>query len=345
MASKLRPALGLALVLSSGVTAAAMAQGMTPGETVLDGLDYPWDIEALGDVIYVTEKAGSLGLFDGEGFTRLPVETSVPILNHRGGGLLGLALRPDFAETSRAVLYHHAGTPEARYNRVIEVAKDGESWRETRVLLDNIPGHPLYNGGRVAFGPDGMLYVTTGWVEDRALPQDVNSLAGKILRLTPDGAVPEDNPFPGSPVYSLGHRNPQGIAWDASGQMFAAEHGQSGHDEVNRIVAGGNYGWPLIQGDETREGMQAPFAHSGRSTWAPSGLTSSGQGLLLAGLRAGAVLGISETGEVTEAYGAYGAGERLRDVLVVGDEVYAITTTRSPRRDGASEDRLVRLAP
>ncbi|MDK3018379.1 PQQ-dependent sugar dehydrogenase [Pseudodonghicola flavimaris] len=316
--------------------AAAAAQ-----ETLLDGLDYPWDIEAAAEAIYITEKAGTIGVFDGQRFTRMPVRTSAPILNDKGGGLLGLALRPDFAESRRAVAYQHMGTPEARSNRVIEIELDGGGWRETRVLLDAIPGHPLYNGGRLAFGPDGMLYVTTGWTENRERPQDLQSLAGKILRLTPEGAVPADNPWPGSPVWSLGHRNPQGLAWDADGQLYAAEHGQSGHDEVNRIERGANYGWPLIEGDETRDGMRAPLVHSGGRTWAPSGLAWDGDHLVLASLRAGSVLRIGTDGSQR---GAIDLGARIRDVLVLGDHIYAITTTRSPRRDGVSDDRMIRIS-
>ncbi|WP_342448841.1 PQQ-dependent sugar dehydrogenase [Mameliella alba] len=294
---------------------------------MLEGLDSPWDIEAHGGIFYITEKAGTLDLFDGTSFARLPIITSAPILDDRGGGLMGLALRPDFEEAGRAFLYHHTGTPEARSNRVIEVVRDGVSWRETRVLLDDIPGHPLYNGGRVAFGPDGILYVTTGWTENRQRPQDMDSLA--------------DNSFPGSPVYSLGHRNPQGLAWGADGQLYAAEHGQSCHDEVNRIDAGQNYGWPVIQGDEGREGMQGPLVHSGHNTWAPSGLTWDGERLLLAGLRAGGI--VANTPEEGTAR-AYPVDWRLRDVVVVGDQVFAITSNRSPRRDGASDDRMIRLS-
>jgi glucose/arabinose dehydrogenase len=323
------------------IGAALFPLAASASDTVLEGLDYPWDIEAHGGIFYITEKAGTLGLFDGASFARLPVITSAPILDDRGGGLMGLALRPDFEETGRAVLYHHTGTPEARSNRVIEVVRDGDSWRETRVLLDDIPGHPLYNGGRVAFGPDGMLYVTTGWTENRQRPQDMDSLAGKILRLTPDGEIPADNPFPGSPVYSLGHRNPQGLAWGADGQLYAAEHGQSGQDEVNRIDAGQNYGWPVIQGDEGREGMQGPLVHSGRNTWAPSGLTWDGERLLLAGLRAGGIVAVTPEGGTARAYPV---DQRIRDVVVVGDQVFAITSNRSPRRDGASDDRIIRLS-
>lgn len=185
-----------------------------------------------------------------------------------------------------------------------------------------------------------MLYITTGWTENRERPQDPDSLAGKILRLTPHGAVPQDNPFDGSPVWSLGHRNPQGIAWGGDGTLYAAEHGQSGHDEVNRIEAGGNYGWPLIQGDKTGDGLTAPLAHSGGRTWAPSGLAWDGDRLLLASLRSGAVLSVSPGGDVgTALY----AGERIPDVLVTEDGLWAITTNRSLRRDGPSRDRLIRF--
>ena len=330
--------------LGLAALAAALLLPASPqaSETVLDGLDYPWSIATAGDDIYITEKAGTLGLFNGTTFNHMPVETSVPTLNDRGGGLLGLALRPDFTETRRAVVYQHVGSPEARQNRVIEIALDGEVWRETRVLLDGIPGHPLYNGGRLGFGPDGMLYVTTGWTENRARPQDMDSLAGKILRLTPEGAVPDDNPFPGSPVYSLGHRNPQGLAWDDDGQLYAAEHGQSGHDEVNRIVPGGNYGWPLVQGDETADGMIPPLAHSGSRTWAPSGLAWAGGHLLLAGLRTQGILRIMPDGTVSEAHDL---GQRTRDIALRDGQILAITTNRSPRRDGASDDALLRIDP
>lgn len=335
------PATATALLLA--LAAVPLPSPAQAAGTVLEGLNYPWDIEAHGGTIFITEKAGTLGLFENGALTRLPVKTSVPILDDRGGGLLGLALRPDFAESGRVVLFQHYGTPDARLNRVIEAERSADGWRETRVLIDAIPGHPLYNGGRVAFGPDGMLYVTTGWTENQTRPQDPDSLAGKILRVTPDGDIPADNPFPGSAVWSLGHRNPQGLVWDGAGRMFAAEHGQSALDEVNRIEAGANYGWPLIEGDQNAEGMRAPLVHSGASTWAPSGLAWDGGRLLLAGLRAGSVLAVDpESGAVTDAFPV---GERIRDVLVVDGEVLAITTNRSPRRDGGSDDRLIRLAP
>lgn len=326
-------ALAAALTLASGTFGLAQ-----DARTLTDDLDYPWDIEVHDGSVYITEKKGNLVILRDGALQRIAVETSAPTLDDRGGGLLGMALSPDFATSGRVVLYQHTGTSDARSNRVIEAVLQDGALRETRVLLDAIPGHPLYNGGRVAFGPDGMLYVTTGWTENPALPQDLGSLAGKILRLTPDGAVPADNPFDGSPVWSLGHRNPQGLAWDDAGTLFAAEHGQSGHDEVNRIERGGNYGWPLVHGTETGDGLIPPLSQSGGTTWAPSGLAWDGAGLLVAGLRSQGILRVATDGTTALAHDV---DERTRDIAVTPEGIYAITTARSPRRDGPSGDRLV----
>lgn len=333
--------LALAIAFGTLTSQDVRAQGV---DTVVADLNYPWDVEASDGAFYITEKSGDIVVVRDGAVERFPVVTSEPILDDRGGGLLGLALLPDFDETGRVVLYQHYGTTDRRLNRVVEAELREGAWHETRVLVDAIPGHPLYNGGRVAIGPDGMLYITTGWTEDRDRPQNLDSLAGKILRVTLDGGIPSDNPFPGSPIWSLGHRNPQGIAWDSGGQLFAAEHGQSGHDEFNRIDAGGNYGWPLIQGDQTRDGLHTPIAHSGGRTWAPSGLAWDGTRLLLAGLKAQGIVALQPDDD-QPAYIAYPADDRLRDVLVVDGTVYAITTNRSPRRNGASDDRLIRFTP
>ncbi|WP_108660060.1 PQQ-dependent sugar dehydrogenase [Acuticoccus kandeliae] len=333
----------LAAALSLLLGAAPAAAQAWTAETVADGLDYPWDIARSGETLIITEKAGFIVMVADGAVRRIPLQTREPIRSENGAGLLGLALAPDFAESGRAFFYHSTTSPTGPANRIIAAHFDGARWAETGVLLDAIPGHPLYNGGRIAIGPDGHLYATTGWTEDYDLPQDRESLAGKILRMTPEGAVPPDNPFPGSLVYSYGHRNPQGLAWDAAGAFHVAEHGQSGHDEINRVRAGANYGWPLVSGDETRAGMEKPLVHSGRSTWAPSGATFAGGSLLVASLRERALLALNTAGDGVET--VYAGGDRIRQVIAAGETLYLITTNRSPRAAGPSADRLIRLTP
>lgn len=311
-------------------------------ETVVDGLNYPWDIAVEGNGLMLTEKGGNLVRVGIDGrMVRQAVETSVPIHDNRGRGLLGMAMAPDGSGT--VYLYHSVREGGVLSNRVITARLEGGVWHETGEIIAGIPGHPLYNGGRLAFGPDGMLYVTTGWIERPDLPQDPASLAGKILRLTPEGAVPTDNPIPGSPVWSMGHRNPQGLAWDDEEQLFAAEHGGGGHDEINRIIAGTNYGWPDYQGDARDDGITPPEVHSGSSTWAPSGLTFYDGKFVIAALRSEGLL--RWTPGAGEVEVAADTGIRMRDAVVLEGVIYAITTERSPRGDGPSRDRLLRITP
>jgi aldose sugar dehydrogenase len=230
------------------------------------------------------------------------------------------------------------------------------------VLVDGILGNVNHDGGRVKFGPDGKLYWTTGDAQNGALAQDVDSLNGKILRYNPDGSIPGDNPFPNSPVYSFGHRNPQGLAWQpGSGRLYATEHGPSGspsccRDEVNLIEPGNNYGWPLITGDETRPGLVPPIIQSGNTvTWAPTGATFVTQGpwagsMLFGGLRGTAlyrlVLDPQDPRKVTSLErllaGQFG---RLRDVVEGPDgTIYFTTSNRDGRGNpSADDDRIIRL--
>jgi glucose/arabinose dehydrogenase len=229
-----------------------------------------------------------------------------------------------------------------------------------RVILDDIPGAFVHDGGRIRFGPDGMLYVGTGDARQPSLAQDPRSLAGKILRVTAEGTVPADNPFPGSPVYSLGHRNVQGLAWHPETRnLYATEHGPSGergfaHDEVNLVRPGGNYGWPdLLCGQGGRPGFLDAVACSGEDTWAPSGAEFVTRGawrgrLLVANLRGAHLRAfvLSADGTRVERQEVVLSGfGRLRDVVEGPDgAVYVLTSNRDGRgRPTETDDRILRL--
>jgi glucose/arabinose dehydrogenase len=231
-----------------------------------------------------------------------------------------------------------------------------------KILLDGIAGNNNHNGGRVRFGPDGKLYWTMGDAQDTGTSQDLSSLNGKIIRLNPDGTIPSDNPFPKSPVYSYGHRNPQGLAWQPkTARLYATEHGPSGFqgcclDEVNFIEPGRNYGWPAIRGDQTQTNMVAPVLHSGRGeTWAPSGATFVTRGqwagsLLFTGLRGQAlyrvVLDDKDPRRVV-SFDRLFANQfgRLRDIVEGSDgSLYLLTSNRDGRgRPVPNDDRVLRL--
>lgn len=311
--------------------------------TVLtEDLHYPWEVRQSGGTLIVTEVAGTIVMVDHAGrFDRYELATSAPVVHDGGSGLMGLALADDFADSGTAHVYYTYAGDGGLTNRIAEVRFDGSAWQETRVLLDGIPGHNLYNGGRIAIGPDGYLYATTGWVHDTEMPQDVNSLAGKILRLGLDGTVPADNPFDGSYVYSYGHRNPQGLVWDAQGRLFSSEHGESANDEINLITPGTNYGWPIAQGAEARDGMEPAYFGSGSATWAPSGIAFAGDDLLVAALGAQILFLMNEGTQTMDPL--FSSGERARAVLPYQDGIYVTSTNTSPRAPEGSEsvDRLL----
>lgn len=313
---------------------------------VTDDLKYPWEIRESEGRLFVTEIGGTIAVIDhGGSVVRHEVRTSSPVVHDGGSGLMGLALSGDFAESGTAYIYYTYAAGQGLANRIAEVTFDGSSWRENRVLLDSIPGHGLYNGGRLAIGPDGCLYATTGWVHDNAAPQDLNSLAAKILRLRLDGTIPTDNPFPDSFVYSFGHRNPQGLAWDRAGRLFSSEHGESANDEINLITAGTNYGWPVAQGQDRRDGMETAYLGSGSDTWAPSGIAFAG-GELVAAALAAQILYVMNDGQKTMEP-IFSSGERSRAVLPYQDGLYVTSTNTSPRAPSGSEsvDRLLWVRP
>jgi len=244
-------------------------------ETFADNLDIPWSIAWTPDgTIFFTERSGSLRVIqDG-----VVLDKPILSLDVGGveGGLLGIALDPNYSENHFIYLYYTYNDFISTKNKVVRYVESNLSLSEDKVLIENIPGGPFHDGGRIKFGPDGKLYITTGDSGNADLSQDKNSVAGKILRINSDGSIPEDNPFSDSPIFSYGHRNPQGLDWDELGNLVATEHGPSGwhgvaHDEINVIVPGENYGWPDIIGSETMDGLVTPILNTGDDTWAPSG--------------------------------------------------------------------------
>ncbi|MGG2201542.1 PQQ-dependent sugar dehydrogenase [Paenibacillus validus] len=316
-------------------------------EVLAEGLRTPWALDFQGSTMYVSEREGTIAKIEGTSVKRQEVRLRKPLLSEGEGGFLGFVLAPDFTVSKLAFAYHTYKDNGTVWNRVVVLKENAGGWTEQQALLERIPGSLNHNGGRLALGPDKQLYVTTGDSNVPDLAQDLSSLAGKILRMTSDGQVPKDNPFPESYVYSYGHRNSQGIAWTSDGAMYASEHGPSGspagHDEMNRIQAGANYGWPLVIGDERREGMLPPLYHTGREAIAPSGIAIGGNGpIYVAALRGEALFRYEpETKSINAVLQHAG---RLRDVKVHGGYVYVLTNNTDGRGvPKAGDDRLMRM--
>lgn len=314
-------------------------------EVIAQNLSIPWGVAFLptGEIL-VTERPGNL-LKIGKDRAVIKIHG----VRHVGeGGLLGLAMHPDFAQNNFLYLYLTTREGDGLTNRVERYRLEGNELRDRKIIIEKIPGAVFHDGGRIAFGPDGMLYVTTGDAQNPNLAQDRASLAGKILRLRDDGTVPQDNPF-GSPVYSYGHRNPQGLAWDDQGRLWATEHGASNFDELNLIIKGANYGWPTIIGDQKRVGMQTPVIHSGsRDTWAPAGLVYLRGNLIFAGLRGESLYQakIFPDGTVRSFEKKFeGEFGRIRAVVLGPDEDIYITTSNTDGRGDPlpGDDKLISL--
>jgi glucose/arabinose dehydrogenase len=215
------------------------------------------------------------------------------------------------------------------------------------ILLDNIPGAAIHDGGRLKFGPDGKLYATSGDANDRSLAQDTNSLAGKILRLNKDGSIPPDNPF-NNYVYSYGHRNPQGITWNpVTGQMYSSEHGQTRNDEINIIVKGGNYGWPVYQGNDSANGYIKPLIFYQDFTLAPSGISYYNGNLYVAGLRGTQLRKITlgaDGNTITGEEELFTDLGRIREAVEHNGYLYISTSNRDGRGiPQSNDDKIIRI--
>jgi aldose sugar dehydrogenase len=338
-------------------------------DVVAKSLEIPWAIDFAPDGrFFITERPGRVRIIkDGQlqADPWINIETSAATTIFGESGLLGLAIDPNFAANRYVYVAYSYNTGNGGLgNRLVRLKENPATGKgiSDKILLDGARGAANHNGGRVKFGPDGKIYWTMGESQDRPLAQDLASFNGKILRLNLDGTVPVDNPFPESAVYTLGHRNPQGLAWQpGTARLYETEHGPSGEkgvgqDEINYIEPGKNYGWPEISGAETKAGMVSPIIQSGTGeTWAPSGATFVKGGpwngsMLFVGLRGQTlyrltldandprkVLGLEKL--LTGKYG------RLRDVAQAPDgSIYVLTSNRDGRGlPMADDDRLLKL--
>ncbi len=329
-------------------------------EVWVSNLTIPWSLVFLSkDVALVSERGGRVLLIE-KGNIQKESYLELPVFHQGEAGLMGLAVHPDFPAQPYVYAVYTSQGEKGPVNRVVRILHQGKKGVIDRVILDGIPAERFHEGGRVKFGPDRKLYLTTGDALQPSLSQQKDSLAGKILRFNEDGSVPSDNPW-GTLVWSMGHRNPQGLAWHPVFGMVASEHGPSGekgwfgHDEINHIYKGRNYGWPEVIGAPGDSRYEDPLVFWHKAT-PPSGMVFLGDELFVATLRSEALLRIVLTREGSalqlrrverwfvspSGRGKYG---RLRDVVVGPDgALYVLTSNRDGRGQVRSgDDKILRL--
>ena len=329
-------------------------------EPIATNLEIPWAMAFAPDGrLFVTERPGRIRILDLSARSSQLALTLDGVFTQGEAGLLGLVLDPAFAANRLVYLYYTAAVGGGAVNRLVRYREVNGQLGERAVLFDGVPGATIHDGGRLRFGPDGLLYLTAGDAANQNLAQDPASYAGKILRLTRDGTTPAGNAF-GSPVYTYGHRNPQGLDWHpASGDLWASEHGNTGNDEINVIESGANYGWPVIQGNGTRPDMRTPItffnpaiAPSGASFYRGTQFPGFANNLFVATLRGTHLLRLRLDPAVPRRIasqerlleGRYG---RIRDVITGPDGyLYFATNNRDGRGSPITEDdRIARLVP
>ncbi|MFF7444209.1 PQQ-dependent sugar dehydrogenase [Streptomyces sp. NPDC008122] len=324
-------------------TASAVGRVSVAG-TLTEGLKSPWGLAELpgGDLLVSSRDERTITRVDGRTGAKTLLGTVPGVVPGGEGGLLGLAVRD-------GRVYAYMTT--ASDNRIVRMrygGGKGDRLGPPEPVLTGIPKGFVHNGGRIAFGPDGMLYAGTGETGRKGLAQDRSSLGGKVLRMTPEGGPAPGNPFPGSVVYSYGHRNVQGLAWDPQGRLWASEFGQDTWDELNLIEPGRNYGWPVVEGRAGRAGFVDPVAQWPTSEASPSGIAYARGAIWMAALRGERLWrvplsGAERSGE-PEAFlkGGYG---RLRTVLAAGgDRLWLVTSDTDTRgTPGPGDDRILRL--
>ncbi|MFE0106246.1 PQQ-dependent sugar dehydrogenase [Streptomyces sp. NPDC059009] len=325
-------------------------------KTLAKGLKSPWGLAPLpgGDLLVSSRDEGTITRIDGESGATTPVGSVPGVAPGGEGGLLGIALSPSYASDHMVYAYFTTES-DNRIARMIfdEKKPEGQQLGAPDTIFKGIPKGMIHNGGRIAFGPDKMLYAGAGETGDRGLAQDKKSLGGKILRLTPDGEPAPGNPFgDDSPVYSYGHRNVQGLAWDEQKRLWASEFGQDTWDELNQIKAGDNYGWPEVEGKgegDEGEGFHAPVAQWKTSDASPSGVAYAEGSVWMAGLRGERLWRIPvrgvEPGRAEPQDFLKGKYGRLRTVVAAGgDKLWLVTSeTDSRGTPEKGDDRILEL--
>ena len=338
-------------------------------ETVASGLEVPWGFAFLPNkALLFTERPGRVRLIENGKLRAEPIFVVPDVEPSSESGLMDVSLHPDFAKNNFVYLAY-AYASDGKRVKVVRYKFDGAKFTDPKIIVENIPASPNHAGTRARFGPDDKLYVTTGDSTSWELAQDNNSLAGKTLRLNDDGSVPKDNPFVGRQgyrpeIFSTGHRNPQGLAWQpGSGLMFQTEHGPSGFegrgggaDEVNIVERGKNYGWPTIYGTRTQTGLEPPLLEYSPACAPASGAFYNGDQFpgfkgnfffgCLRGQRLIRVLldgrrVVSQENLLSETYG------RIREVAEGPDGyLYFSTSNRDGRgRAAKDDDRIMRMVP
>ncbi len=325
-------------------------RGTDAVQVLATNLQKPWAIASTDGKIFFTEKVGRIRVID-NGTLVNETLANLHVADITDAGLLGITLDPDFKSNHYIYVYYTYQEGTNLWNKVLRITESNDKIVDGKTILDKIPGAEFDNGGVIKFGLDKKLYVGTGDATNQGLAQNKTSLAGKILRLDSDGSIPQDNPFPNSLVYSFGHRNPQGLAWDAKGNLYETEEGPTRNDEINLIKAGQNYGWP---GQEcsglngTRASLMCynPSIEPAGITYYSSGKLDLNNSLVLATLRGNALYQLKIQNETVSAQKIIldGIG-RIRDVNESPDGYLYIITSNTDGRgfSDQNDDKLLRI--
>ncbi|MGX4586136.1 PQQ-dependent sugar dehydrogenase [Paenibacillus chitinolyticus] len=343
----------------------ASSEPYTP-EVVASDLETPWAVDFAPDgrIFFTERNSGRIRVVVNGQLKSAPVITlGSPFyyMPKSEGGLLGLALDPDFANNHYMYIYHSYKTSDNKVaNRVVRLIESNNTAKIDKVLITNLPGAVYHNGGRLKIGPDKKLYFSDGNYGNK--DDTLTYLGGKIFRLNLDGTIPSDNPFgASSPIYSRGHRNPQGLAWQpGTNRLFESEHGESSKDEINFIQPGAHYGWPQYEGgNQNQPGITPPLLYASGTTWAPSGIAFVTKGpwagdLLVTNLKGKQIIRMTvkeqngkpviDSGSLNYLYvNKYG---RIRDIVEAPDgSLYFVTSNNGDKNGDGTPDKLVRLAP